>query len=52
MRKKLPRGAVLCYTIRCEITQRRNCIMSLLVIDGNSSANRAFSGIKLLTTKD
>lgn len=26
--------------------------MRLLVIDGNSIANRAFYGIKLLTTKD
>ena len=26
--------------------------MRLLVIDGNSIANRAFFGIKLLTTKD
>ena len=26
--------------------------MKLLVIDGNSIANRAFYGIKLLTTKD
>ena len=52
LRKKFPRGTVLCYTIKCEITQRRNCIMRLLVIDGNSIANRAFYGIKLLTTKD
>ena len=32
--------------------QRRNTTMRLLVIDGNSIANRAFFGIKLLTTKD
>ena len=32
--------------------QWRRLTMRLLVIDGNSIANRAFYGIKLLTTKD
>src|SRR5699024_8843204 len=30
----------------------RNHAMSLLVVDGNSIANRAFFGIKVLTTKE
>ena len=50
--KNPPLDAVLCYTIRCVIMQWRNTTMRLLVIDGNSIANRAFFGIKLLTTKD
>ena len=31
---------------------KRGKTMKLLVIDGNSIANRAFYGIKMLTTKD
>ena len=39
---KTPLGTVLWYNAECVIMQWRNTTMRLLVIDGNSIANRAF----------